>query len=85
MNLRKLNSPLLLVVGLFLVASFSIQHASFHSGLMGILGCACLLGALVTSRWAALRAGDRQTKRVTVLVAVLLGLIVILNIVEAIL
>lgn len=85
MNFKTLASPLLLVIGLFLVASFSIEHASFHSGLMGIIGCACLLAALVTSQWSALQAGDSRTKRVVILVTALLGLIVILNIVEAVL
>ena len=85
MNFQKLTSPLLLVVGLFLVASFSIKHASFHSGIMGVIGCACLLAALIISHWSALQAGDRRVKRVVVLVAVLLGLIVILNIVEVVL
>ncbi len=85
MNFKRLTSPLLLVIGLFLVASFSIKHASFHSGLMGIIGCACLLAALVTSHWSALQAGDRRAKRVVILVTALLGLIVILNIVEAVL
>ncbi|KRL28397.1 hypothetical protein FD27_GL000098 [Limosilactobacillus frumenti DSM 13145] len=85
MNFKKLTSPLLLVVGLFLVASFSIEHASFHSGIMGVIGCACLLAALIISQWSALQAGNRRTKRVVVFVAVLLGLIVILNIVEVVL
>ena len=85
MGYKKLASPVLLVVGPFLVASFSIKHASFHSGMMGIIGCACLLGALLTSHWSALQAGDVKTKRAVTLVAALLGLIVVLNIIELIL
>lgn len=74
--------PLLFVIGLFLMASFSLDRVGFHSGLLGIIGCVLVIAALGMWKWPALQQGDRGTKRLMIVVVGLLVVVIILNLLE---
>lgn len=76
---------LLFAIGLFLAASYSIDNRGFHSGIYGVSGCLLVLGSYAGMNWAKLRARDRRTTKVLYTLSGLLGLIIILDLIEALL
>lgn len=74
--------PLTFVIGLFLAASFSLDQAGFHSGLLGIIGCVLMIISLGMWKWPELKRGDRGSKRLMIIMLVLLVIVVILNLLE---
>lgn len=85
MNKKQVLWALLFAVGLFLAASYSIDNRGFHSGIYGILGCALILGSYAGMNWTKLREKDQRTRRVLYVLGGVLGLIIILDIAEAVL
>lgn len=72
-------------LGLFLVAGYTIDNWGFHSGIYGILGSILLVGTYLGAFWPQIKAGDRHLRRLAWWLAALLGLIIILDLAEALL
>lgn len=81
MNRRSLVSSLAIVLGMLFVASFSIQHNSFYSGMAGIIGCLLIVAGFIGSRWSKVQAGDKKIKRTISILIVLCGILIVLNII----
>lgn len=82
MNKKQLLWGGLFAIGLFLAASYSIDNRGFHSGIYGIIGCALILISYAGMNWAKLQAHEAHTKKILMFIAVILGIIVILDIAE---
>lgn len=82
MNKLKQMWPVILVIGLFLMASFSINEVGFHSGIMGIIGSVLVILALWLKMARQIKNGDQHSWRVLKLVLGLLLFIILLNIIE---
>lgn len=72
-------------IGLFLMAGYTIDNRGFHSGIYGILGSILLVIAYLGAFWPQIKAGDHHARRLACWLAALLGLIIILDIAEALL
>ena len=68
-------------IGLFLMAGYTIDNRGFHSGIYGILGSILLVIAYLGAFWPQIKAA----RRLACWLAALLGLIIILDIAEALL
>lgn len=85
MNKKQLIYGFLFALGLFFVASYSIDNRGFHSGIYGIIGSALILGAYIGLNLAKLRAHDHHTRVILGWLSAILVLIIILDIAEAML
>lgn len=85
MNKKQILWGILFALGLVLAASYSIDARGFHSGIYGIFGCICMLGAYVGMNWTKLQAKDRHTQRILYVLSGILVLIIILDIAEMLL
>lgn len=85
MNKKQMLWAGLFAVGLFLTASYSIDNRGFHSGIYGIVGCLMIITAYAGMNWQKLKAKDSSTRKILYILSCVLGLIVILDIAEAIL
>lgn len=85
MKKKQLISGFLFALGLFLVASYSIDNRGFHSGIYGIIGSVLILGAYVGLNLTKLRAHDHHTRVILGWLGTILLLIIILDIAEALL
>lgn len=85
MDKRTLWSALSLVLGIILIASFSIQHNSFYSGICGIAGCIAIVGGFIGIHWEKIQNGDRETKKTVRLLITLCIVLIVLNIIARLL
>lgn len=85
MERKTIAWSLVFVVGFCLVASFSIQHDHFTSGICGLLGCGLLVGGYVGLHWQQYQANDQRTRRAVKLLISLCLLLLTLNIISWIL
>lgn len=81
MDRRTFWSALAFVLGLVFIASFSIQHESFYSGICGIIGCVGIVTGFVGLHWQKLQSGNLKMKRTVRLLIVLCIVLIILNII----
>lgn len=85
MNKKQLLWGFLFAVGLFMVASYTIDNRGFHSGIYGIVGCAFILIAYSGMNWKKLQLKDQHTRKILLLLSSILGIIIVLDIAEWIL
>lgn len=75
----------LMVVGGLLMASFTISHNRFTSSLGGLIGTVIFVSGFVTWSWPKLKDGDVRSKKLTILLGLLLAILLILDIIQWIL
>ncbi|WP_251547451.1 hypothetical protein [Limosilactobacillus caecicola] len=85
MDKRTFLSGLAFAIGIVLIASFSIQHNRFYSGICGVLGCIGIVGGFIGLHWSKLQSGDPHFKRIVRLLIVLCVVLIILNIIAKLL
>lgn len=85
MDKRTFFSALTFVIGLVFIASFSIQHESFYSGICGIIGCVGIVGGFIGLHWQKIQSGNVKMKRTVRLLIVLCIVLIILNIIAHVL
>ncbi|WP_295729568.1 hypothetical protein [uncultured Limosilactobacillus sp.] len=85
MDKRTLMSAVIFVIGLVFLASFSIQHDRFFSGICGIIGCFGIVAGFIGLHWEKIQNGDRRLKRTIRLLLVLCLILIILNIIAKLL
>lgn len=85
MEKRTFYSGMAIVCGMICLASFSIQHNSFNSGICGIIGCVLIVGGFIGIHWPRLKQGDARTKRTVRLLITLCIVLIVLNIISALL
>lgn len=73
------------VLGWLFVASFSIQHDHFTSGICGLIGCGLLVAGYVGLHWQQYQDGDARTRHAVKLLVGLCLLLLTLNIISWIL
>ena len=81
MDNRTLWSAFGLVFGIILIASFSIRHNSFYSGICGVIGCIAIVGGFIGLHWNKIQNGDPKVKRTVRLLLALCIVLVVLNII----
>ena len=82
---RTLLSGLAFVLGLVFLASFTIQHNYFYSGICGIIGCLAIVGGFIGLHWDKIQSGDRHMKRTVRLLLALCLVLIILNVIAKLL
>lgn len=85
MDKKTLGWGLCFVFGLVLIASFSIQHDHFFSGICGILGSICLVTGFIGLHWEKYQSGDVKFRRTVRLLIALCVVLVVLNIIAKVL
>lgn len=85
MDKRTFWSALSLVFGIIMIASFSIQHNSFYSGICGIVGCIAIVAGFTGLHWEKMRNGDQKTRKTVRLLIALCIVLVFLNVVARLL
>lgn len=85
MNKKQILWGLLFAIGLFMAASYSIDNRGFHSGIYGIVGCIFILAAYTGMNWEKLQAKDTHTRKILLILGIILGILIILDIAEMIL
>lgn len=85
MDRKSIVWSLVFVLGFCLVASFTIQHNHFTSGICGLLGCGLLVSGYVGLHWQQYQDGDEHTRRAVKLLTGLCLLLLTLNIISWIL
>lgn len=85
MDKRTLFSALTFVIGIVFLASFSIQHDRFYSGICGIIGCLAIVGGFIGLHWDKIKNGDQRMRRTVRLLLVLCVILIILNVIAKLL
>lgn len=85
MDKKQFLFGILFALGLFLVASYSIDNRGFHSGIYGIIGSGLIFASYVGLNLAKLKEHDHHTQRILMWLSILLMVIIILDIAEALL
>lgn len=85
MDKKQFGYGFLFALGLFFVASYSIDNRGFHSGIYGIIGCLLILGSYVGLNLAKIKARDHHTLVVMGWLTGVLILIIVLDILEVLL
>lgn len=80
---RKAIVAIMALLGILLMASFSIQSEWFHSGILGILGSGCVIGAYLILNWEKWQAKDRRVRSVTYTLLALCLVLILLRFGEA--
>lgn len=85
MDKKQFGYGFLFALGLFFVASYSIDNRGFHSGIYGIIGCLLILGSYVGLNWTKLKARDHHSLVIMSWLIGILALIIVLDILEVLL
>ncbi|QLL70600.1 hypothetical protein [Lactobacillus sp. 3B(2020)] len=80
---RKVIAAIMALLGIILMASFSIQSEWFHSGILGILGSGCVISAYLILNWKQWQAKDHRVRSVTYTLLALCLILIFLRFGEA--
>lgn len=85
MERKTLYSGIAIVLGMICLASFSIRHNRFYSGICGIVGCLLIVGGFIALHWDKMKEGDQRIKRTVRLLIALCIVLVVLNVIAELL